>query len=400
MIRRLRLKFICINMALVLVVLLALFALVFGITREDLERESLRTLETLAEDPFRMLRPGERAKEVQIPYFVIQLAPNGELAAAGGYFDLTDKGTLQELLEAAREEGKETGVLREYGFRYRFARTRFGECVVFTDISGEAATLSSLVRTCLIIGAVSIAAFLLISVFLARWAVRPVEAAWDQQRQFVADASHELKTPLTVILTNAELLRSPTADEAARERYADNILTVSRQMRGLVGSLLELARVENGAVKKSMEPVDLTALTQEAALPFEPLFFERGLGLETAAAPGIRVRGSAGHLRQVLEILLDNALKYSAAPGRVTVELRRQGRHALLAVASPGEAMSKRELSEIFKRFYRADRARQMNESCGLGLPIASGILEEHGGRIWAKSQGGYNIFFAELPAL
>lgn len=399
MIRRLKLKFILINMTLVALVLLVLFTLVFGITRQNLERDSIRMMEAVAEEPFRLGRPGELSDQAWLPYFVVERGLDGELFAIGGYFDLTDLEHVEKLCEEAEAEGERVGVLEEYGLRYCFSRSRFGECVVFADMSSEKATLSNLVRTCLIIGAVSLAAFLLISVFLAKWAVRPVERAWEQQRQFVADASHELKTPLTVILTNAELLSSPTAEEGAKKQYAENILTMAGQMRGLVGSLLELARVENGAVKKSMEPLDLTALINDAALPFEPLFFERGLELETNAAPGVRVRGSAAHLRQVAEILLDNALKY-AAPGRVTVELKKQGRHALLSVASPGEPMSKAELTDIFKRFYRADRARAMNESYGLGLPIASGIVEEHGGRVWAESGGGYNTFFVELPAL
>lgn len=401
MIKRLRLKFIFINMGLVLVVLLVMFALVFGITKRDLEKESIQMMRSVAQEPSYLGRPGDRLDEVLIPYFVVEIGRNGELVSAGGYFDLTDREQVEELYAAAVEDGGgEVGVLEEYGLRYCFYKSRFRECVVFADMSSERATLSSLVRTCLLIGAVSLAAFFIISAFLARWAVRPVERAWEQQRQFVADASHELKTPLTVILTNAELLKSPTAEDNSKEQYADNILAMSRQMRGLVQGLLELARVENGAVKKSMGPVDLTSLATDAVLPFEPVFFERGLELETKIADGITVHGSAEHLRQVLEVLLDNALKYSAVPGKVTVELRHQGRHALLAVASPGEAMSKKELSDIFKRFYRADTARRMNESYGLGLPIAAGIVDEHGGRIWARSQDGLNTFFVELTAL
>ncbi len=398
MIGRLRTKFVLINMGLVLTVLLVMFALVFGITRQDLEQESERMLKTVAAEPFRMLRPGEEFDEVQIPYFVIQLSPGGSLAAVGGYFDLTDEETLWELLDAARADGQEMGVLKEYGFRYCIGRSRWGECVVFADMSSEESTLSNLIRTCLVIGAVSLAAFFVISLFLARWAVRPVEKAWEQQKQFVADASHELKTPLTVILTNAELLRSPASSEADRGQYADSILTMARQMRGLVGSLLDLARVENGAVRTGAERVDLSVLTEDAALPFEPLFFERELTLDSAAEPGIFVSGSPQHLRQTVEILLDNALKYSAAPGTVRVRLSRQGRHCLLSVASPGEPLSKRELEDIFKRFYRADKARAMNESYGLGLAIAREIVAEHRGKIWAESAPGGNTFYVELP--
>ena len=398
MIRKLKVKFIVINMGLVLTVLLVMFGLVYGITSRDLREESVRMLRSVAAEPMRMWRPGERDDRIQLPYFVLQFSPDGSLAAVGGHFDLTDQALLSELLAAARADGQEMGDLPAYGFRYCFGRSVWGECVVFADISSERATLANLVRTCLAIGVIALAAFFLISLFLARWAVRPVERAWEQQRQFVADASHELKTPLAVILTDAELLGSPTATEEQKARYAGDILTMSNRMRGLVGSLLDLTRVENGAVEKTMERLDLSALTEEALLPFEPLYFERELTLESEVTPGIRVNGSSPHLRQTLEILLDNGLKYADAPGTVTVRLGKQGRRCLLAVSTPGAALSKEELSDIFKRFYRADKARAMDDSYGLGLAIAREIVTEHRGRIWAESAEGRNTFFVELP--
>ena len=398
MIRKLKAKFIAINMGLVLTVLLVMFGLVYGITSRDLREESVRMLRSVAAEPMRMWRPGERDDRIQLPYFVLQFSPDGSLAAVGGHFDLTDQALLSELLAAARADGQEMGDLPAYGFRYCFGRSVWGECVVFADISSERATLANLVRTCLAIGVIALAAFFLISLFLARWAVRPVERAWEQQRQFVADASHELKTPLAVILTDAELLGSPTATEEQKARYAGDILTMSNRMRGLVGSLLDLTRVENGAVEKTMERLDLSALIEEALLPFEPLYFERELTLESEVTPGIRVNGSSPHLRQTLEILLDNGLKYADAPGTVTVRLGKQGRRCLLAVSTPGAALSKEELSDIFKRFYRADKARAMDDSYGLGLAIAREIVTEHRGRIWAESAGGRNTFFVELP--
>ncbi len=398
MIRKLKVKFIVINMGLVLTVLLVMFGLVYGITSRDLREESVRMLRSVAAEPMRMWRPGDRDDRIQLPYFVLQFSQDGSLAAVGGHFDLTDQALLSELLAAARADGQEMGDLPAYGFRYCFGRSVWGECVVFADISSERATLANLVRTCLAIGVIALAAFFLISLFLARWAVRPVERAWEQQRQFVADASHELKTPLAVILTDAELLGSPTATEEQKARYAGDILTMSNRMRGLVGSLLDLTRVENGAVEKTMERLDLSALTEEALLPFEPLYFERELTLESEVTPGIRVNGSSPHLRQTLEILLDNGLKYADAPGTVTVRLGKQGRRCLLAVSTPGAALSKEELSDIFKRFYRADKARAMDDSYGLGLAIAREIVTEHRGRIWAESAEGRNTFFVELP--
>ena len=398
MLRRLRLKFICINMLMVLAVLLVMFGLVFQITRQDLETESVRMMRAVAAEPFRLGRPGERPEEVRLPYFVLRLGENGEIAPTGGFYDLSDDAFLQELLDAARATGAAIGVLSQYGFRFCFESGPWGDTIVFADMSSEQSTLNGLVRTCGIIGGVSLLAFLFISVFLARWAVRPVEKAWDQQRQFVADASHELKTPLTVILTNAELLQAPGYAGAARA--AESILTVARQMRGLVESLLELARVDNGSAKTAMAWVDLSRLVSDAVLPFEPLFFEKDLPLDCQAESGIMVKGSEAHLRQMAEILLDNALKYADAPGQVTVRLERRGKRCLLSVADPGEAIRREDLKNIFKRFYRADRAGRTDHSYGLGLSIAERIVREHRGKIWAESAEGVNTFFVELPTM
>ena len=304
-----------------------------------------------------------------------------------------------EIIQLAANSGKEMGLLRQYNLRYYIQTTVFGMSVVFVDISSEIATMQNLVKSCVFIGLVGFAAFLALSFLLARWAVRPVEKAWNQQRQFVADASHELKTPLTVIMTNAELLQSPGYAEEDRGRFTSSILTMSHQMRGLVESLLELARVDNGTAKMEFTGLDMSELVSDGLLPFEPVYFEKELLLESDIQPGLQVRGSASHLKQVLDILLDNGAKYSTPSGTVRVALKRQGGHCLLSVATPGEALSREDLKNIFKRFYRMDKARSMNHSYGLGLAIAESIVKEHGGRIWAESQDGINTFFVQIPA-
>ena len=260
--------------------------------------------------------------------------------------------------------------------------------------------MQNLWRSCILIGLCAAAVFLAVSFLLARWAVKPVERAWTQQKQFVSDASHELKTPLTVILTNAEMLRDPSYSEPERQRFAESILTMSHQMRGLVESLLELARVDNGAVKKVFEPLDWSSLVRDAVLPFEALFFEKGLTLETDIEPGIMVRGSTQHLRQCAEILLDNAVKYSA-PGTVCVALKKAGHDkCALSVATPGEPLSPEECKNVFKRFYRVDRARAMDHSYGLGLSIAESIVSEHGGKIRCEGKADGNVFTVTLPTV
>lgn len=399
MIRRLRAKFVCINMAIVTVMLLAIFVTVYQLTRQSLEQESLQMMRTVAQDPLRLSQPGAPEPEVHLPYFALGLGQDGQvLSAQGGYFDLSDQDFLQELARAAVDAETDVGVLEDYHLRFCRVTTPLGSLAVFSDISSEKRTMTNLVRTCCVIGAVSFLAFLGISILLARWAVKPVERAWDQQRQFVADASHELKTPLTVILTNAELLQSVQPEAGAA--YTGHILTMSRKMKGLVEELLELARVDHGVPRSAWTRLDFSGLVRDALLPFEPLFFEQGLDFRWELQSDIFLKGCPELLTQVVEILLDNALKYTEAAGRVALTLRRNGRRGvLMQVESGGPPIPREDLENIFKRFYRRDQVRSMGGSYGLGLAIAQKIVGNHRGRIWAESGGGINRFSVQLPA-
>lgn len=448
MIRKLRVRFVSIMMLIVCTMLIIIFGLVVHMTHARIREDGFRMMENAVYAPMGTLsdRNPKRKDEnkqmnILLPFFRVLIDADGKIVDMdGGYYDLTQEGSeavLEELVSAATAGTEKIGDLHDYNLRYyrTSAKKWFnkkapdgnpmpetalsdeatpssaaedapsdssseGQIIVFADISSEIATMRNLYRTCVIIGLGSLASFLVISIFFARWAVRPVEEAWAQQRQFVSDASHELKTPLTVILTDAEMLKSPRFDEAHKAQFVDNILTMSNQMRGLVESLLQLARVDNGAIQKMpLQHIDLSGLVSDELLTFEALFFEKGLTLAEDIADGITVHGSAQHLKQVVEILLDNAQKYSDPHGTVRVTLQKSGaHHCLLSVADPGDAISPEDLKKIFQRFYRIDEARAMNHSYGLGLSIAENIVKNHKGRIWAESAEGINTFRVELP--
>ena len=402
MIRKLRIKFICMTMVLVTVLLTAMMGMQYRSTKVSLEQSSLRVLQASTLGAMPNPRPGMAPEGMMMPCFMLMKTQWGDLIVSGSeFYDLTDTEMLLEIYTEAENSGLSYGEINGYNLRFLRDENMMGVRYVFMDITSEKATLNALLRNCILIGAVSFCAFLLVAVLLSRWMIRPVEQAWKQQRQFVADASHELKTPLTVILTNAELMQDETCEEAARRQFADNILAMSHQMRGLVESLLQLARADSGQTRAEITRLDYSALVADAVLPFEPLYFEQGLMLESSVEEGITLSGSESHLRQVVEILLDNGRKYSASGGTVWLDLRRQGRNqCLLRVATPGQELTAQQRSDIFKRFYRTDEVRSMNHSYGLGLPIAQRIVEDHKGKIWAETKPGYNVFCITLPVM
>ena len=409
MIKRLRRKFVFINMTIVTVMLVVIFSLIFFFMGVTMEMENRQLMEQAGDGSGRHGNrpadiPADRPERPREPWnstLVVRVDPQGALQIVGsGRFADVEAEEAGQLVEKVRGKENNYGLLYNEALRYRSREGSGGQIYVFLDVSAGLDTMENLMRTCAVIGLLCFCAFWGISILLARWAIRPVEKAWNQQRRFVADASHELKTPLTVIMTNAELLQSPEYSQEDRSRFTDSILTMSHQMRGLVESLLNLARVDNGTVKMVFSLLDLSELVSDCLLPFEPVFFEKGLLLESRITDGLYTKGSEAHLRQVMEILLDNAAKYAAPEGTVTVTLKRQGNHCLLAVANPGEPIGREELERIFERFYRIDKARAMNHSYGLGLSIAESIVQEHGGKIWADSAEGINTFYVQLTAL
>lgn len=402
MIKKLQFKFVMINMSIVTIMLCVILGLVYHFTKVNLEDESISMMQNIARQPFRLEIPKELGEDVRLPYFTIQIGLRGELlATGGGYYDLSDKEFLDDIINVAIRSPRTFAVIEEYNLRYYRVNTSLSYYLVFSDISSERATLSNMMKTCFIIGGLSFFMFLGISILLSKWAVKPVDLAWKQQRQFVADASHELKTPLTVIITNAELAQSPEYDYESKQRFLNSILTMSRQMRGLIEKMLELARADDSDSKKILDIVDFTRLVSNALLPFEPVFFERGLTLISQIDKNIKVAGEESQLCQVLDALLDNAQKYSKEKGTTWVTLKKIGRRrCLLAVANEGESISPEEAQNIFKRFYRGDKARSRTGSFGLGLSIAESVVTEHRGKIWVESSNGINSFYVELPCL
>jgi len=396
--KRLRIKIVSITMVIVTVMLSGILITVYHFTEQNLREDSLRMMEAMANGPSRPGRPNEGPGQLRLPYFVITLDKSGAIIeASGGYYDLSDRDFLADAAAAALSSGEPSGELDEYGLRYITSMSPAGLKIVFADMSSERAALNNLLRTSLLIGLGGFVIFFGISFLFAHMAVKPVEKAWEQQRQFVADASHELKTPLTVILTCIEILKNPEHSGDEKAQFLESIHSMSLRMRTLTESLLTLARMDAGNGETASERLELSALLQEEVMLFEPVCFERGLSLREDIEKDVFVKGSEAELRRLAGILLDNAVKYSSEGGEIGLSLKKQGSFALLRVENPGEAISPENLKNIFKRFYRLDRARS-GGSYGLGLSIAESIVNSHRGKIWAESSGGLNKFNVMIP--
>ena len=402
MTRKLRAKFIVIIMSIVTIMLCIIMSMLYIFTKKNLESDSVNMMKNIADRPFLRHVPNEMQGDMRLPYFTLQLGMRGNLiATGGGYYDLSDEDFLKNLIDATFSADAPVGVIAQYNLRFFRKNAAGNEIIVYSDISSELTALSNLLRNCIFIGVACFLAFLGISYLLAGWVVKPVDKAWRQQRQFIADASHELKTPLTVIMTNAELLQNADYDEISHSAFSSSILVMARQMRELVEQMLELARTDSVQSDAAFSSFDLSRLVSDATLPFEPVFFEKGLTLYTNIAENILISGNPAQLQQVLDILLDNAQKYSGENAAAWVNLQRHGKgHCLLTVANEGEGIPLQDLNNLFKRFYRADQARSRTGSFGLGLSIAESIVKLHKGKIWAESKNGINTFFVELRNL
>ena len=395
MIRHLRWKVVATNMLLISLVLLAVFAAVFFISRDNYRKNVQQQLyQALEQGDYGISQPGVDS----IPCFVAEVYGSGTVRVAGNsYYDLSDETRLADIVTAALHRTADSGTLDEYHLRYLRQTGYATTAIAFTDTYLEYTSLRTLLSACSLVGSVALVVLFLCSYLLSGVVTKPVGAAWAQQEQFLSDASHELKTPLTVILSSTELLEQGAAPE--QRQYVDNIRAESRRMKQLVEDMLTLSRVERGDTRLPDTTADLSDAAANVALRFEPVAYEAGHTLSYDIAPGLWVRGDGQKLEQAVAVLLDNAVKYAAPHTEIRLDAVRQGKNACLWVENQGDAIPADKLPHIFDRFYRADASRTSGDSFGLGLPIAKAIVEAHRGAIRCESGGGVTRFTITIPA-
>ena len=399
-ISRLRLKFICYNMLIVTAVIGITFCAAAFIMEKRVGaqgRQALAKVVSQEEHPliFTTISPA------QIPYFSVIVGEDGMVTPwEGGYESFPGQDFLEQMAWLSMAGEEDMGILEGYHLRYLRVSRPTGYMIAFADTSYEDSLRSGVMKYGGLACAGIWLGFLVLSYFFSRWAVKPVEESIRMQKQFVADASHELKTPLTVITANTELLSEQyTGISAEADKWLEHIMQECREMRSLVESLLMLAKNDALTQKKGTFSVfSLSDLVMEKVLTFEPVFYQEEKQLEYQLDEEVQMLGDPEQMGQLIKALLDNAVKYSHPKGKTVVKLETAGRRRIrLWVNSQGEAIPEDKRSLIFRRFYRGDSARSSCSGYGLGLAIAAETAGKHRGRIGMEYRDGMNCFYVRL---
>lgn len=225
---------------------------------------------------------------------------------------------------------------------------------------------------------------------LTKWLTKPAIEAFSKQKQFVVDASHELKTPLAIITASAESLEL----EPTEKKWLDNIKSESERMNKLVTDLLDLAKSENMEIKEKYNINNLSKIIEKTSLTFESLIYENKLEIEDNIDKDIMFSCNPDKIKQLLGILLDNAIKHSTKNSKITVNLYKDKNNIILEVKNKGKEITKEDQEKIFDRFYRVDESRNRSDNrYGLGLSIAKNIVTSHNGKIFVNCKNGYTTF-------
>ena len=305
---------------------------------------------------------------------------------------------IGEAVKLALSAKGDDGSLRSLGLIYRRYARPDGTQIAFSSYASLSRSLRQNILISLIVFAVGAALLFFVSLFLSGLALRPVAEAWEGQKRFVADVSHDLRTPLTVILANNNILRAhPDESVAQQMKWIDATDEEAERMKALTEKMLELSKSETVGAGIELMPVDLSDLLGETVMRFEPVAFEAGVSLDAGIDPGIVVRSDRDAFSRIAHILIDNAVKYAERGSAVEVSLTRK-KQIVFSVGNRGEVIPEGDLAHLFDRFWRADRVRSVGGH-GLGLSIAKNLTAAIKGKISVTSTAEEGtVFTVTLP--
>lgn len=356
-------------------------------------KESVDTIESITSRPF--YQTDFYDKELMfmdLDVYVIRFDSDMNITSVYNYSD--DDLTSEDIVNITKQYNKSYSRLEQinlFSAKYVLLMNPRNELIIINieDINAK-----------LVLSAqVSILIFVLIELLtvyivkmLTNWLIRPVEEAFLKQKQFIFDASHELKTPLSVIITSAECL----SKNPKETKWLDNIQSETERMNKLVLDLLNLAKYDNSYENRVLSVIDLSKLVEKSVLTFESLIYDKGLNLKYHIDQDVNFKCVDSEMKQLVEILVDNAIKHAYDKSTITVDLIKKKDEISLVVKNRGDKIPKEEQSKIFERFYRSDNSRNRNENrFGLGLAIAKNIVLSHNGKIYVECKNGYTSFIS-----
>ena len=324
----------------------------------------------------------------------------GEISVQGDGGDLGED-VIAEAAKAVAESDEQSGTLDGYGLYY--VKQEIGDSckIALADTSyvKDRTAKSAIVLAVIYVAAMG--ALLILTVHLAKRAAKPMENAVEMERQFVADISHDLKTPITVILANNSIL-SANKDETvgSQSQWIESTSDAAHGMMELISRMLTLSALDAKDTPEELYPVDLSSVCEKTALQMESVAFDRGIALESDVAEGVTVNATKEYAERIVGALVENALKYEGAGGCVDLTLSVEKKRAALRVHNASSYIDEADIGHVFERFYRADRSRTETAGHGLGLPIVKRQVELIGASIAVESTRENGTTFTVVFAL
>lgn len=324
---------------------------------------------------------GDHAFKVST-FYSVAFFETGEVVVDNGKGDVYSDDDLESYAKEVLSDGKEYGNFENLVY-IRSLENDYDLVVFMDNVVIDENTKMIMIYT-FVFGFISVIVIFIVSIILANRIIRPLEENDEAQRQFISDAGHELKTPVSAISANLEMLNK----DIKENKWATNIDLENQRMTVIVNQLLKLARAESLELK--MEKIDFSRVVLEEVLAFEIIAFEENLKLNYEEIEDVNVFGNKDELRQVISIILDNAISHSNNESDINVTLTTKQNKILFTVENYCEPLTSEQLEKIFNRFYRSDYSRTGGENhYGLGLSIAKAIVLKHKGEIFATYDEG-----------
>lgn len=394
MLRQLKIKFIAITMILVSIILLFVFTLMYQSNVKatyDKSVEDLKTISTLDISKFSEPQTNKVLKELQfVPLFIVNIDESGVILSQIKSNISMDDESFKSIVKIAHESQDDIGTIKSMDIRYYRKHYSLYDKISFIDISRDNNSLDNLFVVFIMTGVMTLIFFFFIILFLSNWALLPVEKTWSQQKQFIADASHELKTPLTVLLANMDILENNKSDTIQSQiKWIQASKQEAKQMKNLIEEMLFLAKSDANRIDNSKSTINVSDTLFSLILSMEVIAFEKNVIINYASTidDNLYTIANEKQLMSLLSILLENACKYAYEETSITVKLKREQSKIKFEINNYGPVIPKNDIAHIFERFYRVDKSRNKEHGgYGLGLSIAKKITDENNMKISVES--------------